>query len=101
MKIENMLQRFSCISFLLKPPCSVLKGFDSLTEKKEKSYVKLLKKTCSTRCLSLHGVVDAVFRECMGLIYALKEMQNDKVSGSTERGLLKKISHYEFCGKLY
>ena len=22
MKIENMLQRFSCISFLFKPPCS-------------------------------------------------------------------------------
>ena len=28
-------------------------------------------------------------------------MQNDNVSGSTTSGLLKKISHYEFLGKLY
>ena len=25
MKVENMLQRFSCISFLFKPPCYDLK----------------------------------------------------------------------------
>ena len=28
-------------------------------------------------------------------------MQNDKASGSTASGLLKKISHYEFLGTLY
>ena len=31
------------------------KEFDSLTEKKKKNYVKLLKKTCRTRWLSLHA----------------------------------------------
>ena len=69
------------------------KEFDSLTEKKKKKYVKLPKETCSTRWLSLHSGVDAVSGECRGLSYTLKEMQNDKVSGSTTNGLLKKISH--------
>ena len=37
--------------------------FDSLTEKKKKNYVKLLKKTFITRRLSLHAGVDAAFGE--------------------------------------
>ena len=73
-----------------------VKEFDSLAEKKKKNYVKLLQKTCRTRWLSLHAGVDAAFGEYKGLIYTLKEMQNDKASGSTASGLLKKISHYEF-----
>ena len=77
------------------------KEFDSLTEKKKKNYVKLLKKTCRTRWLSLHAGVDAAFGEYKGLIYTLKEMQNDKVSGSTASGLLKKIRYYKFLGTLY
>ena len=77
------------------------KEFDSLTEKKKKNYVKLLKKTCRTSWLSLHAGVDAAFGEYRGLIYTLKEMQNDKASSSTASGLLKKISHYKFLGTLY
>ena len=69
------------------------KEFDSLTEKKNKNYVKLLKKTCRKRWLSLHAGVDAAFGEYKGLIYILKEIQNDKASGSIASGLLKKISH--------
>ena len=45
------------------------KEFDSLTEKKKKNYVKLLKKTCRTRWLSLQTDVDAAFGEYKGLIY--------------------------------
>ena len=78
------------------------KEFDSLTEKKKKNYVKHLKKTCrNTLKHVLHTGVDAGFGECKGLIYTSKEMQNDKASGSTASGLLKKISHYEFLGTLY
>ena len=77
------------------------KEFDSLTGKKKKNYVKLLEKTCRTRWFSLHASVDAAFGEYKGLIYTLKEMQNDKASGSTASGLLKKISYYEFLGTLY
>ena len=77
------------------------KEFDSFTEKKKKNYVKLLKKTFRTRWLSLHAGVDAAFGEYKGLIYTLKEIQNDKASGSTASGLLKKISHNEFLGTLY
>ena len=77
------------------------KEFDSLTEKKKKNYVKLLKKTCRTRWFTLHAGVDATFGEYKGLIYTLEEMQNDKVSGSTASGPQKKISHYEFVGTLY
>ena len=77
------------------------KEVDSLTEKKKKNYAKLLKKTCRTRWLSLHAVVDAAFGEYQGLIYTLKEMQNNKVSGSTASGLLKKINHYELLGTQY
>ena len=77
------------------------KEFDSLTENKKKNYVKLLKKTCRSRRFSLHANADAAFGECKGLIYYLKEMQNDKASGSTAGGLLKKISHYEFLGTRY
>ena len=72
------------------------KEFHYLVEKKKKNYVKLLKKTCRTRWLGLHAGVDAAFGEYKGLIYTLKEMQNDKASGSTASGLLKKISYYEF-----
>ena len=68
--------------------------FDSLTEKKKKNYVKLLKETCGTRWLSLHSGVDAALREYKDLIYTLKEMQNDKASGSTANGLLEENSHY-------
>ena len=74
---------------------------DSLTEKKKKNYAKLLKKTCRTRWLSLHAGVDAAFGEYQGLVYTLKEMQNNKVSGSTASGLLKKINHYELLGTQY
>ena len=77
------------------------KEFDSLTERKKKNYVKLLKKTCRTRWLGLHAGVGAAFGEYKGFIYTLKEMQNDKVSGSTASGLLKRISHYKFLGTLY
>ena len=77
------------------------KEFGSLTEKKKKNYVKLLKKTSRTRWLSLHAGVIAAFREYKNLAYTLKEMQNDKVSGSTASGLLEKISHYEFLGTHY
>ena len=77
------------------------KEFDSLIEKKKKNYVTLLKKTCRTRWLSLHTGVDAAFGEYKGLIYILKEMQNNKASGPTASGLLKKISHYEFLDTLY
>ena len=34
-------------------------------------------------------------------MYTLKEIQNDKESGSTASDLLKKISHYNFFGTLY
>ena len=34
MKIENMLQRFSCISFLFKPPWKKGKFFDLVTSKR-------------------------------------------------------------------
>ena len=51
------------------------KEFDSLTEKKKKNYVTLLKKTCRTRWLSSHTGVDVAFGEYKGLIYTLKEMQ--------------------------
>ena len=77
------------------------KEFDSLTEKKKKNYVKLLKKICRTRWLSLHAGIDVAFGEYTSLIYSLKEIQNDKASGSTASRLLKKISHYEFLGMLY
>ena len=77
------------------------KEFHSLTEKKKKNCVKLLKKTCRTRCFTLYAGVDATFGEYKGLIYTLGEMQNDKVSGSTASGPLKQISHYEFVGTLY
>ena len=77
------------------------KEFDSLTERKKKNYVKLLKKTCRTRWLGLHAGVGAAFGEYKGFIYTLKEMQNDKVSGSTASGLLKKIRYYKFLGTLY
>ena len=77
------------------------KEFDSLTEKKKKNYVKLLKKTCRTGWLSLHAGVDAAFGEYRGLTYTLKEMQNDKVSGSTASALMEKISHYKFLGTIY
>ena len=77
------------------------KEFDSLTEKKKKNYVKLLKKTCRTRWFSLHASVDAAFGDYKGLVYTLKEMQNDKAFGSTASGLLKKISHYEFLGTFF
>ena len=50
------------------------KEFDSLTEKKNKDYVKLLKKICRTRWLSLHAGVDATFRKFKGLIYTLKNL---------------------------
>ena len=43
------------------------KEFDSLTEMKKKNYVKLLKKTCRTRWLSLHADVDVAFGEYKGL----------------------------------
>ena len=76
------------------------KEFDSLTEKKKKNYVKLLKKTCRTRWLSLHAGVDSAFGQYKGLIYTLKEMQNDKEPGSTS-GLLKKTSHCEFLDMIY
>ena len=56
------------------------KEFDSLTEKEKKNYVKLLKKICRTRWLSLHACVDVAFGEYKLLIYTLKEMQYDKVS---------------------
>ena len=75
--------------------------FDSLTKKKKKKYIKLLKKTCRTRWLNLHAGVDNAFREYKGLIYTLKEMQNDKASGFTASDLLRKISHYEFLGTHY
>ena len=76
-----------------------VKEFDSLAEKKKKNYVKLLKKTCRTRWLSLHAGVDADFGEYKDLIYTLKD---DKVSGSTASGMLKKMkSHYEFLGTFY
>ena len=58
------------------------KDFDSLTEKKKKNYVKLLKKICRKGWFSLHTGVDAVFGEYKGLIWTLKEMQDDKESGS-------------------
>ena len=77
------------------------KELDSLTEKKKKNYVKLLKKTCRTRRFSLYAGADAAFGEYKGFIYNLKEMQNDKLSGSAASGLLKKISHYGFLGTLY
>ena len=76
-----------------------VKEFDSFIEKKKKNYVKLLKKTCRTRWLSLHAGVDADFGEYKDLIYTLKD---DKVSGSTASGMLKKMkSHYEFLGTFY
>ena len=79
-----------------------VKEFDSFIEKKKKNYVKLLKKTCRTRWLSLHAGVDADFGEYKDLIYTLKDMQNDKVSGPTASGMLKKMkSHYEFLGTFY
>ena len=49
------------------------KEFDSLTEKKNKDYVKLLK-ICRTRWLSLHAGVDATFGKFKGLIYTLKKL---------------------------
>ena len=70
------------------------KEFDSVTEKKKKNYVKILKKTCRTRWFSLHAGFHSTFGEYKGLIYTLNEMKNDKASGSTLSGLLKKISHY-------
>ena len=74
-----------------------VKEFDSFIEKKKKNYVKLLKKTCRTRWLSLHAGVDADFGEYKDLIYTLKD---DKVSGSTASGMLKKMkSHYEFWAR--
>ena len=82
-------------------PSDSANKFDSLTEKKKKNYAKLLKKTCRTRWLSLHAGVDASFGESKGLIYTLKEMQNDMESGSTASGLLQSNSHYEFLGTLY
>ena len=82
-------------------PSDSANKFDSLTEKKKKNYAKLLKKTCRTRWLSLHAGVDASFGESKGFIYTLKEMQNDKESGSTASGLLQSNSHYEFLGTLY
>ena len=63
------------------------KEFHSLTEKKKKNYVKLLKKTCRIRWLRLHAGVDAAFGEYKGLVYNLKEMQNEKVSGSTKTSI--------------
>ena len=77
------------------------KEFDSLTEKKKKNYVKRLKKTCRTRWFTLHAGVDAAYGEYKGVIYTLEEMQNDKASGSTTSGPLKKIIHYGFVGTLY
>ena len=77
------------------------KEFDSLTERKKKNYVKRLKKTCRTRWFTLHAGVDAAYGEYNGLIYTLKEMQNDKASGSTTSGPLKKIIHSGFVGTLY
>ena len=47
---------------------------------------------------SLHAGVHAAW-EYYGLIYTLKEMQNDKASGSTASGLLKKISHNKFSAR--
>ena len=58
------------------------KEFDSLTEKKKKNYVKLLKKICRKSWFSSHAGVDAVFGEYKGLIWTLKEMQDDKESSS-------------------
>ena len=43
------------------------KEFDSLTEKKKKNYVKLLKKTCRTRWLSLHAGADSAFENTRAL----------------------------------
>ena len=75
------------------------KELDSLAERRTEE--KLLKKTCGTKWLDLYAGVDADFGEYKGLIYTLKEMHNNKASGSTASGLLKKISHYEFLGTLY
>ena len=43
------------------------KELDSLAENKKKKYVKLLKKTCRKRWLSLHAGVGAVCGEYKGL----------------------------------
>ena len=61
-----------------------------------------MKKACRTRWLSLHAGVDAACEEYEGLVTTLREIQaTDKCSGPLARGLLKKITNYEFLGTLY
>ena len=54
------------------------KEFDSLTEKKKKNYVKLLKKTCRTRWLSLNADVDAAFGKYMALLVEKHSSKSDR-----------------------
>ena len=76
-------------------------NFDKMTKKGQKAMVKKLKKACRTRWLSLHAGVDAVFKEYVGIVKTLKELQSDKKCGALATGLLRKVQAPEFIGTLY
>ena len=77
------------------------KEFDTMSNKRQKSIVKRVKKACRTRWLSLHAGVDAVYDEYEGIVKTLQEIQFDRSSVSLAIGLLKKVKDHEFLGTLY
>ena len=75
------------------------KSFDSSSKKKKKAAVKVMKKACRTRWLSLHAGVDAAWDEFGGLIRTFEVLGKEK-NGAKAIRILKKIRNLDFIGSL-
>ncbi|CAB4007153.1 zinc finger 862-like, partial [Paramuricea clavata] len=78
-----------------------VRNFDAMSKRQKKKLVRKVKKAVRTRWLSLNASVDSISQEYVGLVHALRSMQEDRNSGSTAKGLLKKIDSVQFLGTLY
>ena len=78
-----------------------VRNFDAMSKKQKKKLVRKVKKAVRTRWLSLHASVDSISQEYVGLVHALRSLQEDRNSGSIAKGLLKRIDSIEFLGTLY
>ena len=78
-----------------------VRNFDAMSKRQKKKLVRKVKKAVRTRWLSLNASVDSISQEYVGLVHALRSMQEDRNCGSTAKGLLKKIDSVQFLGTLY
>ena len=77
------------------------KNFDAMSRRQKRKVVLRVKKACRTRSLSLPASVNAVFEEYVGILNLLRTLKEDKSTGPTAIGILRKMENFHLLGTLY